>query len=149
MLSLDTARHLKAAGLDWRPTKGDQFIVPDRGMDEQIFTLNDMAVIIESLQGFPAITFHGTPEWALDYVFVGEVVWLPNEAQLRTRLQEALAEAGAPVFDLLYADERYTCRFEWHAEALAFAAPTAEESYAAALLYILGVHHHTSPDISQ
>jgi hypothetical protein len=139
MLSQATARRLKDAGLEWQPAKGDQFVVPDRGMDEQIYTLNDMAVIVESLQGHPAITFHGTPEWALDYVFVGEVIWLPDEGQLRARIQQALTEAGAPVFDLLYADETYTCRFEWNGEALAFPAATADESYAAALLYILGI----------
>jgi hypothetical protein len=137
MVSLAVARQLKDAGLVWQPAKGDQFIVPDRGMDEQIYTLNDMAVIIENLKGYPAITFHGTPEWALDYVFVTETVWLPSEGQLRTALQERLAAAGSPVFDLLYADGVYTCRFEWQSQALAFTDPDAAEAYAAALLHVL------------
>jgi hypothetical protein len=137
VIALETARRLKEAGLTWQPAKGDQFVVPDRGMDEQVFTLNDMAVIIESLKGYPAVTFHGTPEWALDYVFVTETIWLPNESQLRTNLQERLTEAGAPVFDLLFADGVYTCRFEWHREGLAFQGEDAPDAYAGALLHML------------
>jgi hypothetical protein len=137
MVSLDSARKLKQAGLDWQPSKGDWFVVPDRGMDEQVFTINDMAVIIESLKGYPAITFHGTPEWALDYVFVGEAVWLPTEDQLRSYLEKQLKDAGSQIFDLLYIDREYTCRFEWQGEAVAFRAPDASEAYAAAVLHVL------------
>jgi hypothetical protein len=138
MLSLEVARNLKNAGLTWQPQKGDQFIVPDRGLDEQVFAVNDMAVIIETLQGSPALTFHGTPEWALDYVYLGEVVWLPNETQLRGSLQAALAAAGSDIFDLLYADGVYTCRFEWRGERFAFRAADAVEGYASALLHLIG-----------
>jgi len=138
MITKEMAGKLKALGLQWQPAKGDRFVVPDRGLDDQVFTINDMAVIIESLQGTPAVTFHGTPEWALDYVFVGEVLWLPGEEQLRTRLQSALAAAGVDVFDLLYADGVYTCRFEWQGQALAFRAATAPDAYAAALMHVLG-----------
>ena len=51
MVMLETARSLKNAGLRWQPARGDRFVVPDRGLDEQVFTLNDMAVILEKLQG--------------------------------------------------------------------------------------------------
>ncbi len=137
MISLDMARRLKAAGLAWEPAAGDRFIVPDRGMDEQVFTVNDMAVIPEILKGTPAVTFHGTPEWALDYVYVGDTLWLPSEGQLRGRLQEALGRDGTMVFDLLFLDGAYTCRFEWRGEQLAFRSTDAADAYAQALEYAL------------
>jgi hypothetical protein len=137
MLSLDTARKLSDAGLTWRPARGDRFIVPDRGMDAQVFVINDMATTIETLRGWPAVTFHGTSEWALDYVWLAEVVWLPTEEQLRTALQERLVAASVVVYDLLYADGAYTCRFAWDDQALAFRAAEAVEAYAGAVLHLL------------
>ncbi len=137
MITLETARKLKEAGMVWQPAKGDQFVVPEGGMDEQVFVLSDMAIVIESLKGYPAVMFHGTPEWALDYVFVVDTLWLPNESQLRSGLQQRLAEAGSPVFDLLYADGAYTCRFEYRGQRLAFRGDDAPEAYALALLHIL------------
>ena len=41
-------------------------------MDDRVFVINDMATIIEMIQGAEMVTFHGTPEWALDYVYLGE-----------------------------------------------------------------------------
>jgi hypothetical protein len=123
-------------GLAWKPVHGDRFVAPDRGMDDLVFVINDMATLIEMWQGAPAVTFHGTPEWALDYLYLGETVWLPHESQLRQLLQSALALTGSDTFDLLFADGVYTCRFEWGGEALAFRAEGAEEAYADALLYL-------------
>jgi hypothetical protein len=136
MIELQTARKLKDAGLIWRPKQGDLFIAPDRGMDDLTFVINDIATFVEMWHGAPAVTFHGTPEWALDYLYLGETLWLPHEGQLRELLQQLLAAAGTDVFDLLYADGRYTCRFAWRGEALAFPAEDAAETYAAALLYL-------------
>ena len=95
MIGLETARKLKAAGLHWEPAQGDRFAVPERGMDDRVFVINDMATIIEMIQGAEMVTFHGTPEWALDYVYLGEAVWLPDEGQLRELLQQVLV-AGRP-----------------------------------------------------
>jgi hypothetical protein len=137
MLSLETARRLKDAGLTWHPEQGDRFVVPDRGLDGQAFVINDMATIIESLRGSPAVTFHGTPEWALDYVLMGETVWLPSEEQLRAELERRLAEVGVTVYDLLYLGGTYSCRFEWQGEAIALHASNATEAYGEALLRII------------
>lgn len=137
MITLELARELGRAGLVWTPAKGDQFVVPDRGMDEQIFTINDMAVIVESLHGSPAITFHGTPEWALDYVLIAEAVWLPTEGQLRQQLEQRLAQAETPVYDLLFADGVYTCRFTRGEHPVAFRAANAPDAYGRALLGLL------------
>ncbi|OIO90628.1 MAG: hypothetical protein AUK03_12635 [Anaerolineae bacterium CG2_30_64_16] len=136
MISLETARKLRDAGLAWQPAQGDRFAIPDRGLDDHTFVINDMAAIIEVLGGAPAVTFHGTPEWALDYLYLGETIWLPDEGQLRTLLQDALAAHGATVYDLLYIDGTYTCRFEFDEQALAFHAPSASEAYAEALLHV-------------
>jgi hypothetical protein len=62
MIRVETARGLRDGGLAWKPVHGDRFVAPDRGMDELVFVINDMATIIEMLQGAPAVTFHGTPE---------------------------------------------------------------------------------------
>jgi len=136
MIELETARKLKAAGLHWEPAQGDRFAVPERGMDDRVFVINDMATIIEMIQGAEMLTFHGTPEWALDYVYLGEAVWLPDEGQLRELLADRLASEGVAVYDLLSADERFTCRFAWRGEALAFTAGGAAEAYAASLLHV-------------
>ncbi len=131
------ARRLKEAGLTWEPRQGDRFGLADRDMDERVFVINDMAAMVEMLQGFPAVMFHGTPEWALDYVFLGDVIWLPEEGHLRQRLQRVLDGTATPEFDLLYADGVYTCRLAWQGEALAFRATDAAEAYAQALMYVM------------
>ena len=95
MIGLETARKLKAAGLHWEPAQGDRFAVPERGMDDRVFVINDMATIIEMIQGAEMVTFHGTPEWALDYVYLGEAVWLPDEGQLRELLHQSLTSEDA------------------------------------------------------
>jgi hypothetical protein len=134
MLNLEMARKLKDAGLAWQPRHGDLFVAPDRGMDDQLFVINDMATIIEQWRGAPTVTFHGTPEWALDALYLGETLWLPHESQLRELLQGALGETAADGFDLFYADGVYTCRFAWRGEAIAARATDAADAYAAALL---------------
>ncbi len=137
MLSLEVARRLKRAGLAWEPHQGDRFAVPDRGMDAQVFVINDMATMIENLKGVDAVTFHGTPEWALDYIQLGEAVWLPDEGQLRDALEARLRASGITSYDLLCLGGTYSCRFEWQDSGAAFHASTADEAYAVALLELL------------
>jgi hypothetical protein len=136
MIRLETARRLRDGGLVWNPVHGDRFVAPDRGMDDLVFVINDMPTMIEMWQGAPAVTFHGTPEWALDYLYLGETVWLPHESQLHELLRHALALTGSDTFDLLFADDVYTCRFAWGGAGLAFRSEYAEEAYAAALIYL-------------
>ena len=137
MIELETARRLKSAGLHWEPAQGDRFAVPERGMDDRVFVINDMATIIEMIHGAEMLTFHGTPEWALDYVYLGEAVWLPDEGQLRELLHQRLTQDAQPVYDLLCLDGSFTCRFGWRDESLAFTAAEASEAYAAAVLYVM------------
>lgn len=86
MITLDLARQLRAAGLDWKPSAGDRFVVPDREMDDEVFVLSDMTVEIHEFPTGKVIGFNGTTEWALDSIEQEEVVWLPREDQLRELL---------------------------------------------------------------
>ena len=86
MISLDLARRLKTAGLVWDPARGDRFVVPDKGMDEDVFVISDMVVEVQSTPTGEILGFNGITEWALDSVQRDEVVWMPREQQLRDLL---------------------------------------------------------------
>ncbi len=87
MISVGLARRLREGGVRWQPAVGDRFVVADRGMDDEVFTLSDMTVEVHEFPGQQrVIGFNGTVEWALDSVEVGQSVWLPSEAQLRELL---------------------------------------------------------------
>ena len=94
MLSVSLARALRDAGLDWTPARGDHFVMPDRGMDGEVFVLSDMTIEVNHFPGGPVIGFNGTTEWALDSVDQREALWLPGEHQLRERLGDAFARTG-------------------------------------------------------
>lgn len=64
-------------------------MVPDRDLDEELFTVSDMVVEVHDLPGGRLFAFNGTTEWALDSVMQTDVVWLPREDQLRSLLGEA------------------------------------------------------------
>jgi hypothetical protein len=98
VLSVSLARALRDAGLDWTPARGDHFVMPDRGMDGEVFVLSDMTIEVNHFPGGPVIGFNGTTEWALDSIDQREALWLPGEHQLRERLGEAfvgLAREGS------------------------------------------------------
>jgi hypothetical protein len=87
VLDLDLALALRAAGLEWDPAPGDRFRIPERDLDDQVFTLSDMVVEVRDVpEGGPILAFNGTTEWALDSLEVAAAVWLPREDQLRTLL---------------------------------------------------------------
>lgn len=86
MLDLTLARRLRVAGLAWNPLPGDRFVVPDRGMDEDVFVVSHMVVEIHDTPTGQVIAFNGTTEWALDSLEQEQVVWMPREAQLRELL---------------------------------------------------------------
>jgi hypothetical protein len=80
------ARRLRDAGLRWDPSPGDRFVVVDRDMDDDVFTLAEMTVDVHEFPSGRMIGFNGTVEWALDSIGAPECVWLPSEEQLRDRL---------------------------------------------------------------
>lgn len=98
MISVALARQLRNGGLRWEPMSGDRFVVTDRGMDREVFTLADMTVEVHDFPSGRVLGFNGTVEWALDSVQAHQALWLPSEAQLRDLLGGAfvsLARDGA------------------------------------------------------
>lgn len=139
MLSLDTATKLKNAGLEWHPTEHDAFFIPMPDLDERVFVISDMSVIVEMMGDDKAITFNGTAEWALDYLVLTEAVWVPSETQLRAMLEEKLVWRGEaqPVLTLSSTSDGYFCEINFKQERCRFDAFGASEAYAAALLHVL------------
>jgi hypothetical protein len=131
VLSVDLAIELRRAGLAWQPAERDCFAIPGEQFEGQVFSLNQLPTLIEFLRGHPAITFHGSSEWALDYLLTSEAVWLPSETQLREKLATLLGP-DAPLA-LERASGGYRCRAGAHIAEHA----TAEDAYGQALLAIL------------
>jgi hypothetical protein len=132
LVSTPLARDLKRAGLEWEPAPGDRFHIPDRGLDDHTFAISEMVVEMRrGVGGELELAFNGTVEWALDAIVKTEVVWLPNEGQLRAALGEH--------FVALYADEAaYGCVARIDGTPVTFTAPTAAEAYGLAVLAMLG-----------
>ena len=137
MISIDLARKLKKVGLRWDPTKYDFFFIPDRGLDDSLFVLSDMAIFVEKRLGRLSVTFHGTPEWALDDILLTEVVWLPTETQLREMLELRLVAETSPTVKLMSVRDGYVCQIQFQAQTLAFEAFGASDAYGLALLHVL------------
>jgi hypothetical protein len=137
MLSLTLAQELKAAGLIWTPAKHDFFAIPDRELDEVAYVINDMTILVELVNGQLAATFHGAVEWALDHVFVADLVWLPTETQLRELLEQRLLGEPEPSLQLTSTADGYWCEIRFHGERLLFEAFGASQAYGVALLHVL------------
>lgn len=135
MLSLTTATALKTAGLDWQPTLHDFFAIPNTDMDDRVFVLTDVMVDREILQGWPAFTFNGAVEWALDYILQADAVWIPREDQLREAVLARVAQCSLVTNGRVYrcAVEIETTETTRHT----FSAATAPEAYASALLHLI------------
>ena len=130
VLSVASARALRDAGLRWTPARGDSFVMPDKGMDSDVFVLSDMTIEVHQFPGGPVIGFNGTTEWALDSIDQSEALWLPAEHQLRELLGEAFAGL-APTGD----GYRVTLRVDGATSGYDGADPA--EAYALALLSLL------------
>jgi hypothetical protein len=135
MIDIELARRLKRAGLEWRPAERDCFVVPDRGMDDQIFVVNRLTTLIQSYQGQPTVTFHGTSEWALDDVLLTEVIWLPSESQLRETIAERIGLEAPLRLDRIA--DGYRCQLADADQLREYEAVKAEDAYALGLLALL------------
>ena len=130
MLALDLALALRHAGLRWVPQPGDRFVLPGRGMDDDIFVLSNMTVEVHDFPTGKVIGFNGVTEWALDSVEQSEAVWLPVEHQLRDllgrmfRSLESTSEGFEVTVRLPDGEQTYT-------------ADEAADAYATALLAVL------------
>lgn len=92
MISLELAKRLRAAGVRWEPSPGDKFVLPDRGMDDDVFVLSHMVIDVHDFPSGRVIGFNGTVEWALDSVEQEAALWLPNEEQLRELIGGAFVQ---------------------------------------------------------
>ena len=137
MISQALAVQLKEAGLVWHTSVHDFFAIPDRDMDGRIFVLSDMMVTMELLRGWPAMMFHGTSEWAMDYLLTHEAVWMPTESQLRENLEEELAARNGRFIQLQRQDEAYACEILLGEKRMQFTAVDPSEAYGQALLELL------------
>ena len=142
MIPLTLAVELKEAGLVWQTKTYDFFAIPDHSMDERVFVLADMVAFTELVQGWPAVAFHGAAEWALDYVFSNELVWLPTEEQLREALMDTIIKMSQVMppeggIGLTSTRGGYQCAIAIDNQHLLFKGQTAPEAYAAALLHVL------------
>ncbi len=89
MISVELAHRLREAGLVWKPTPGDRFVVAERDMDAEVFVVSELTIEVRDTPSGPLFQFNGTTEWALDSVAQDDVVWLPYEGQLRDVLGHA------------------------------------------------------------
>lgn len=137
MISLETARQLKEAGLSWSPQTNDFFAVPDRGLDKFIFVISDIMTTVEVRKKLSVISFQGTVEWALDYVIISEAVWLPREDQLRKLTISYLSEQDQPALRLESTPEGYRCEIRFQDQWHIFEAKQASEAYGASLYYLM------------
>lgn len=137
MISLQLAVQLKEAGLVWHTSVHDFFAIPDRDMDGRLFVLSDMMVTMELLRGWPAVVFHGTAEWAQDYLLTHEAVWMPTESQLRDQLEEELTARNGRFHQLLRLADGYECKVLLADEPVTFTAVSPSEAYGLALLQLL------------
>jgi hypothetical protein len=126
VIPLDLARRLHAAGLAWQPAPGDQFVIPDRGLDET-FVLSHMTIEIYDRPTGAILGFNGTTAWALDDLEQDEALWLPREDQLRDLL-------GAAFHRLERAGDGYRVLAAVHGPVTEFTGATPEEAYGLAVL---------------
>ena len=134
-VSAELALQLKTAGLQWTPSLHDFFSIPETEVDDRVFVLTDMMAGMEVLKGHRAIMFNGATEWALDYVLMMEALWIPTEAQVRIQLEQRLS-TDSPL-SLTRTSTEYVCEIQVAEAPLTFAAPTAADAYATALLSLL------------
>lgn len=137
MISLKTAQQLKAAGLIWKTSINDFFGLPDREMDDRIFVLTDMQAQTDIFKGWPVIIFHGSPEWALDYILTTEAIWLPTESQLRQNIVDFIKDDPDATLQLTQTNQEITCKLITQSGTNQFQGANASEAYALTLLHLL------------
>ncbi|NDL58082.1 pilus assembly protein CpaE [Phytoactinopolyspora mesophila] len=130
MISVGLARQLREAGVRWEPRAGDHFVLPDRGMDDEVFVVSTMVVDVHEFPTGRVIGFNGTVEWALDSVETDAALWLPTEAQLRELL-------GGAFMRLTQERAGFAVLLEVNGKEITREAEEAAEAYGRALLYLV------------
>lgn len=104
-------------------------MLPDRGMDDDVFVLSHMTIDVHEFPTGRVIGFNGTVEWALDSVEQEAALWLPNEAQLRELL-------GGAFVQLARDGGSYQVVLDVGGHRIVVRADDVEEAYGRALLYL-------------
>jgi hypothetical protein len=133
MVPVEIALALRTAGLRWTPTPGDRFVLPHKGMDDEVFVISDMTVEVHRFPTGPVIGFNGVTEWALDSVRQDEALWIPAEHQLRELLGDRFAKLEA------HPEDGFTVTVLVEDGVVARRAQDAAEAYALALLDVLAL----------
>jgi hypothetical protein len=129
MITVELASRLRDAGVAWEPAPGDRFVIPDRGMDDDVFVVSNMTIDVHEFPTGRVIGFNGTVEWALDSVEQDAALWLPSETQLRERL-------GGTFTGLRRADRRYYVDLDVGGRRTEVVGGDPDEAYGLALLYL-------------
>ncbi|TDE07913.1 pilus assembly protein CpaE [Jiangella asiatica] len=129
MISVELARKLREAGLRWDPEPGDRFVIPNRGMDDDVFVVSQMVVDVHDFPTGRVLGFNGTVEWALDSVEQDVALWLPGESRLRELL-------GGTFVGLNRVEGGYRVTLEVSGHRIDIEDELAEEAYGKALLYL-------------
>jgi hypothetical protein len=132
MIDVALARALVTAGLRWQPANGDWFCLFDDG---EAWLIAPGAIELGQMDGAPVLMFHGASEWALDTVWAGEALWLPNVSQLQQALLGYIGAHGTITLDVTATGSRCRAMFaDWRYEA---SAVNVEDAYGAVLLAVL------------
>ncbi len=137
MITLSLAKRLKDAGLVWHADVNDFFAIPERDMDDHVFVISDLMANLGLFRGWPVVTFHGTAEWALDYILSTEVVWLPREEQLREAILTTLQGQGLQSLQLDFNGQSYHCKLVLDNETRLVEELSAPAAYGQILLQLL------------
>jgi hypothetical protein len=137
VISLDLARRLLDAGLQWSPQKGDRFVLPDRNMDADVFVISEMVVEVRDFPAGRVLAFNGTTEWALDSVEASEGVWMPREAQLRELLGDTFVSLERLSVDAADGADGYAVTVSVRGRQERHVDIDSECAYARALLSLL------------
>jgi len=132
VISIELASALRMAGVRWQPRSGDRFAILALEPAGDVFTISEMTVEAHEFPGGTVLGFNGTTEWALDSVSKDDALWLPREDQLRAML-------GGTFCSLVATEDSYevTTRAP-SGRSATFAAPSADDAYARALLALVG-----------
>jgi hypothetical protein len=129
VIAVELARRLRDAGVTWEPTPGDRFVIPDRGMDDDVFVVSNMTIDVHEFPTGRVIGFNGTVEWALDSVEQEAALWLPSETQLREHL-------GGAFVGLRRSDGRYRVELDVEGRRTEVPGDDPDEAYGRALLFL-------------
>lgn len=130
MISLALATALRDHGLLWTPTEGDRFVLPDRQLAGEVFTLSDMVLEVRRIDRARLLAARHAEYWPLDDIDPATAVWLPHEGQLRERLGDAF-------LSLVRLDDGWRCTCRLRGQLVEHEHTDPSEAYGLALLELL------------